>query len=83
MVTDAYRRAARAIEDHGFCLLLGEPAVGKSVIAATLAMTALDQWKIPTVKVDGPADIALWNPNEPSQFFWADDAFGAIRHDRT
>jgi hypothetical protein len=83
VVTDAYRRAAKAIEDHGFCLLLGEPAVGKSVIAATLAMTALDQWKIPTVKVDGPADIALWNPNEPSQFFWADDAFGAIRHDRT
>jgi hypothetical protein len=83
VVTDAYRRAARAIEDHGFCLLLGEPAVGKSVIAATLAMTALDQWKIPTVKVDGPADIALWNPNEPSQFFWADDSFGAIRHERT
>ena len=83
VVTDAYRRAARAIEDHGFCLLLGEPAVGKSVIAATLAMTALDQWKIPTVKVDGPADIARWNPNEPSQFFWADDAFGAIRHERT
>ena len=83
VVTDAYRRAAKAIEDHGFCLLLGEPAVGKSVIAATLAMTALDQWKIPTVKVDGPADIARWNPNEPSQFFWADDAFGAIRHDRT
>ena len=44
VVTDAYRHAAKAIEDHGFCLLLGEPAVGKSVIAATLAMTALDQW---------------------------------------
>lgn len=82
VVTEAYRRAAKAIEDHGFCLLLGEPAVGKSVIAATLAMTALDQWKIPTIKVDGPADIAHWNPHEPSQFFWADDAFGPIRHDR-
>lgn len=83
VVTDAYHRAVKAIEDCGFCLLLGEPAVGKSVIAATLAMTALDQWGIPTIKVDGPGDIAHWNPNEPSQFFWADDAFGPIRHDRT
>lgn len=83
VVTDAYRQAVKAIEDHGFCLLLGEPAVGKSVIAATLAVTALDQWEIPTVKLDGPSDIARWNPNEPRQFFWADDAFGAIRHDRT
>lgn len=82
VVTDAYNRAARTIENHGFCLLLGEPAVGKSVIAATLAMTAVDQWKIPTIKVDGPADFARWNPNEPSQFFWIDDAFGPIRHDR-
>ena len=82
VVTDAYRRAARAIEEHGFCLLLGEPAVGKSVIAATLAMTALDHWGSLTIRADGPADIVThWNPHDPNQFFWIDDAFGTLRHD--
>lgn len=82
VVTDAYRRAARAIETHGFCLLLGEPAVGKSVIAATLAMTALDRWNSLVVRADGPADvIARWNPHEPDQFFWVDDAFGVFRYE--
>lgn len=83
VVTEAYRRAARAIEEHGFCLLLGEPAVGKSVIAAMLAMTALDRWGSLTIRADGPTDIVThWNPNEPDQFFWIDDAFGAVRHER-
>jgi hypothetical protein len=83
VVTEAYRRAARAIDEHGFCLLLGEPAVGKSVIAATLAMTALDHWGSLTIRADGPKDIiAHWNPNEPNQFFWIDDAFGSVRHER-
>ncbi|HEX3781452.1 MAG TPA: hypothetical protein VHX38_17465 [Pseudonocardiaceae bacterium] len=83
VVTDAYRRAAEAISQHGFCLLLGEPAVGKSVIAATLAMSALDQWNSLTIRADGPEDvIEHWNPNEPNQFFWVDDAFGAVRHER-
>jgi hypothetical protein len=82
VVTNAYRRAARAIETHGFCLLLGEPAVGKSVIAATLAMTALDRWNSLVVRADGPADvIGRWNPHEADQFFWVDDAFGALRHE--
>ncbi|MFF7944518.1 hypothetical protein ACFZC5_32835 [Nocardia gamkensis] len=83
VVTDAYRRAADAISKHKFCLLLGEPAVGKSVIAATLAMTALDSWKCPTIRADGPEDIVThWNPNEPNQFFWIDDAFGSVRHEQ-
>jgi hypothetical protein len=83
VVTDAYRRAARAVLEHGFCLLLGEPAVGKSVIAATLAMTALDNWGCLTIRADGPADIVThWNPNEPNQFFWIDDAFGSVRHEQ-
>src|ERR1039457_3643344 len=81
VVTDAYRRAARAIEKHGFCLLLGEPAVGKSVIAATLAMTALDRWNCLVVRADGPAEVARWNPREPDQFFWVDDAFGGFRYE--
>lgn len=34
VVTDAYRRSAKALVEHGFVLLLGEPACGKSTIAA-------------------------------------------------
>ena len=83
VVTDAYRRAAQAIDEHGFCLLLGEPAVGKSVIAATLAITALDHWGSLVIRADSPEDVVThWNPNEPKQFFWIDDAFGSLRHDR-
>jgi hypothetical protein len=83
VVTDAYRRAARAVVEHGFCLLLGEPAVGKSVIAATLAMTALDSWGCLTIRADGAGDIVShWNPNESNQFFWIDDAFGSVRHEQ-
>ena len=25
--------------------------------------------------------VTYWNPNEPNQFFWVDDAFGAVRHE--
>ncbi|MFK4687242.1 nSTAND3 domain-containing NTPase [Streptomyces pristinaespiralis] len=82
VVTDAYRRAAQAVQQHGFVLLLGEPAVGKSVIAATLAMTALDAWGCLTVNAHDAAELVRhWNPDEPNQFFWIDDAFGAVRHE--
>ncbi|GHB75624.1 hypothetical protein GCM10010377_77530 [Streptomyces viridiviolaceus] len=83
VVTDAYRRAAQAVEEHGFVLLLGEPGVGKSVIAATLAMTALDAWGCLTVNAhDADELVRHWNPHEPNQFFWIDDAFGTVRHER-
>ncbi|MDX2828301.1 hypothetical protein PV416_46460 [Streptomyces ipomoeae] len=83
VVTDAYRRAVQTVQDHGFVLLLGEPGVGKSVIAETLAMTALDAWGCLTVKAPDVAGLVRhWNPNEPNQFFWIDDAFGSVRHDR-
>jgi conflict system STAND superfamily ATPase len=36
VITDAYRAAVDALEQHGFVLLLGEPGAGKSVTAATL-----------------------------------------------
>ncbi|MFE6555648.1 hypothetical protein ACFYYI_18075 [Streptomyces sp. NPDC002387] len=83
VVTDPYRRAVQAVQEHGFVLLLGEPGVGKSVIAETLAMTALDAWGCLTVKAhDAPELVRHWNPHELSQFFWVDDAFGTVRHER-
>ena len=77
VITDAYRRSAKALVKHGFVLLLGEPACGKSTIAAALAVGALDEWGCSTIKVRDADDfVKLSNPLEPKQFFWVDDVFG-------
>ena len=82
VVTDAYRRAVDAIDRHSFVLLTGEPAAGKTTIASLLAMAALDQWNASTLKLDAPGlVIEHWNPEEPSQFFWLDDAFGVTQYE--
>lgn len=82
VVTDAYRRAVDAINKHSFVLLIGEPAAGKTTIASLLAMAALDQWNASTLKLDDPGKVAEhWNPDEPSQFFWLDDAFGVTQYE--
>ena len=82
VVTDAYKRAADAIDKYGFVLLVGEPAAGKTTIASLLAMAALDNWKAPMLKIDDPTGVVdHWNPDEPSQFFWVDDAFGVTQYE--
>lgn len=79
--TDAYRRASDALTENGFVMLLGEPACGKSTIAAMLCMTALDNWQCDVMRVDSPQElITHWNPDYPRQMFWIDDAFGSIVH---
>ncbi|MBL8297751.1 MAG: restriction endonuclease [Rhodanobacteraceae bacterium] len=80
--TDAYKKAADALDKHGFVLLIGEPAAGKTTIASMLAVAALDQWKAPLLKLDDPSKVVdRWNPDEPSQFFWIDDAFGTTQYE--
>ena len=82
VITEPYRKAAQALQDHGFVLLLGEWGVGKSVIALMLAFAAADNWGCATVKARSPSELVdRWNPHNPSQFFWVDDAFGPYRHD--
>lgn len=82
VVTGAYKRAAAALDQHGFVLLIGEPAAGKTTIASLLAMAALDQWNASTLKLDKPEEVKEhWNPDEPSQFFWIDDAFGVSQYE--
>ena len=84
VVTDAYRRSADAIDKHGFVLLIGEPASGKTTIASLLSMAALDQWDASILKLDDPGDVVKhWNPNEGSQFFWLDDAFGVTQYEES
>lgn len=82
VVTDAYRKASEALDKHSFVLLVGEPAAGKTTIASLLAMAALDQWHASMLKLDEPRKVAEhWNPDEPSQFFWLDDAFGVTQYE--
>lgn len=82
VVTDSYHRAAEALDKHSFVLLIGEPAAGKTTIASLLAMAALDQWNASVLKLDDPGQVAeRWNPLEPSQFFWLDDAFGVMQYE--
>lgn len=80
---DALSQAAQAIEKSGFVLLLGEPCCGKSTIASALALGAADEWGSRLVFVDCPQALRQhWNPNDPQQFFWIDDAFGSTQYER-
>jgi energy-coupling factor transporter ATP-binding protein EcfA2 len=82
VITSTFNKAAEAIEKHSFVLLIGEPAAGKTTIASLLAMGALDQWKAVTLKLDKPEQVIKhWNPDDPGQFFWIDDAFGVTQYE--
>ncbi|KAA0075856.1 hypothetical protein CIW54_26080 [Paraburkholderia sp. T12-10] len=80
VVTESYRKAAKALDTHGFVLLVGEPAAGKTTIASMLAVASADRWGATVVKIDHPKSVVEhWNPHEKSQFFWIDDAFGVTQ----
>ena len=82
VLTGTYRKAAEALDKHSFVLLIGEPASGKTTIATMLSIAALDQWGSSIIKLDSPESaIKHWNPDEQSQFFWIDDAFGVTQYE--
>ena len=78
--TDAYRSAVKAVQEHGFVILLGDPASGKSTIAAILALAAIDDGCLGALKINAPEQLSLWHPGE-KQFLWVDDAFGPNHFD--
>ena len=81
VVTEAYQQAVSALAEHGFVILIGEPASGKTTIASLLAMSAIDSWGVSVIKADDPSEFSqLWNPDEPTQCFWFDDAFGVTQY---
>lgn len=82
VVTSAYRKAAEALRDHGFVMLLGEPGVGKSAIARMLAVGAADNWSSMLIKARTSEELVQrWNPHEKNQLFWIDDAFGVVKYE--
>ena len=82
VVTDSYRKAVDALDEHGFVLLIGEPAAGKTTIASMLAMAAADKWGSSVLKLADPGKVVEhWNVEEPTQFFWVDDAFGVTQYE--
>ncbi|MES9875031.1 MAG: hypothetical protein ABW146_18170 [Candidatus Sedimenticola sp. 6PFRAG7] len=82
VITESYRKAVNALDEHGFVLLIGEPAAGKTTIASMLAMAAADKWKSSVLKLDEPGKVVeRWNVDEPTQFFWIDDAFGVTQYE--
>lgn len=82
VITTSYSRAVEALNAHGFVLLIGEPAAGKTTIASMLAMSAADKWGSSVLKLNDPGKVEeRWNPHEPSQFFWVDDAFGIMQYE--
>jgi len=83
VLTHSYQKAVNAINEHGFVMIIGEPASGKTTIASLLAMASLDQWGSGLLKLDDPAKVVEhWNPDEPSQFFWLDDVFGVTQYEK-
>jgi Restriction endonuclease len=81
---EAHRAAHRALREHRFALLIGRPGSGKSSIAASLAIGAMDLYDARPVKLSRIEDLQdRWNPREPNQFFWLDDGFGATQYEYT
>lgn len=82
VITASYAKAVEALNKHSFVMLIGEPAAGKTTIASMLAMAAADKWGSSVLKLSDPAKLEeRWNPEEPSQFFWVDDAFGIMQYE--
>ena len=80
VLTGSHRQAVEALEEHGFVLLVGDPATGKSTIAATLALGALDAGCTGAIRISAPDQLHLWRPAQ-RQFLWVDDAFGPTQYE--
>jgi energy-coupling factor transporter ATP-binding protein EcfA2 len=79
---EAHRKAHDALRDQRFALLIGPPGSGKTSIAASLAVGAVDLYGTRTIRLTHPSEFMdKWNPNDPDQLFWLDDAFGANQYD--
>ncbi|RVA71976.1 hypothetical protein EN914_30475, partial [Mesorhizobium sp. M7A.F.Ca.CA.001.08.2.1] len=75
--TEPHVRAVRVLSKHKIVMLVGNPATGKSTIAAVLSTIAADSPNHVCYKAEGPKQLLdNWNPEEGGGFYWIDDAFG-------
>ena len=80
--TSRYRDCARSLSTRGFVLITGRPGSGKTMIANILALTASDEWQLEPVMISSPSNFEnRWNPEDPGQLLWVDDAFGTTQYD--
>jgi len=82
--TKPHRQAVRSLLEHGIVLLLGNPSAGKSAIGAILSTIASETPNNTVLALTSPREFeGSWNPDDPSRFFWIDDAFGSniVRQD--
>ena len=76
--TASYRNAERALHDHGFVVLVGPPASGKSTIAANLCMVNLAQdSNVRVLRIEHADQFkSTWSPGDAHTIYWVDDVFG-------
>jgi len=76
--TDSYRRAEKALHGHGFVVLVGPPASGKSAIAANLCLVNLAQnADIRVLRIEQADQFkSTWSPADANTIYWVDDVFG-------
>jgi hypothetical protein len=81
--TESYRRAERAMEEHGFVVLVGPPASGKSAIAANLCMVNMAQdANVRVMRIERAEQFdGTWSPNDRQVIYWVDDVFGETTFD--
>lgn len=77
---EAQRVAASRLQEHGVVALIGPPGSGKTSVAASLVMGAIDVHAVEPVLLSTVNDLAQhWNPHR-SQILWLDDAFGTTQY---
>ncbi|BCC75194.1 hypothetical protein bcgnr5416_15760 [Bacillus cereus] len=81
--TQAYQNALIALENYGFVILLGAPAVGKTSIATNICMTARAEGELEDVLILESAEqfTTFWNTEGPKKLYWFDDVFGSTSLD--
>lgn len=76
--TESYRSAEHAMHSHGFVVLVGPPASGKSAIAANLCMVNLAQnVNARVLRIEHAEQFkSTWSPADAHTIYWVDDVFG-------